>query len=38
VKDTIPYLIRRAQENTAIAGQMGKELRLLLQEKRRRAN
>lgn len=36
VRDTVPYLIRRAEENTAIAGQMGKELSLVLQEKRRR--
>ena len=26
VKDVIPYLIRRAEENTSIAGQMGREL------------
>ena len=36
VKDAIPYLIRRAEENTAIAGQMGKELSLLLKEQARR--
>ncbi len=36
VKATVPYLIRRAEENTAIAGQMGKELKLALKEKRRR--
>ncbi len=36
VKATMPYLIRRAEENTAIAGQMGKELGLLLMEKQRR--
>jgi len=36
VKATMPYLIRRAEENTAIAGQMGKELDLLLKEKIRR--
>lgn len=36
VKETVPYLIRRAEENTSIAGQMGKELRLVLEEKKRR--
>jgi len=36
VKDTIPYLIRRAEENTSIAGQMGKELRLIREEMKRR--
>ncbi|MCC7301329.1 MAG: proline dehydrogenase family protein [Bacteroidia bacterium] len=36
VKSVIPYLIRRAEENTAIAGQMGRELRLILEEKERR--
>ena len=36
VKATMPYLIRRAEENTAIAGQMSKELDLLLKEKKRR--
>lgn len=38
VKDAMPYLIRRAEENTAIAGQMGKELSLLIKEKERRTN
>ncbi len=36
VKDVIPYLIRRAQENTSVSGQMGRELKLLKQEVRRR--
>ncbi len=36
VKATIPYLTRRAEENTAIAGQMGKELSDLLDERDRR--
>lgn len=36
IKDTIPYLTRRAEENTSIAGQMGKELSDLLAEKDRR--
>ena len=36
VKDVIPYLIRRAQENTSVAGQMGRELKLLVTEMNRR--
>ena len=36
VKDVIPYLIRRAQENTSVAGQTGSELVLLKKEIRRR--
>ena len=36
VKSVLPYLFRRAQENTAIAGQMSRELSLILKEKRRR--
>ena len=36
VRDTLPYLIRRAQENTSIAGQMGRELTLITKELRRR--
>ncbi len=36
VKDVIPYLIRRAQENTSVAGQMGRELKLLKDEVKRR--
>ncbi|WP_243392565.1 proline dehydrogenase family protein [Solitalea longa] len=36
VKSVLPYLFRRAQENTAIAGQMGRELGLILKEKKRR--
>ncbi len=36
VKEVMPYLIRRAQENTAIAGQMSRELRLIKEEKNRR--
>ena len=36
VKATIPYLTRRAEENTAIAGQMGKELADLVTERDRR--
>lgn len=36
VKSVLPYLFRRARENTAISGQMGRELRLITQELRRR--
>lgn len=37
VKSVIPYLIRRAQENTSIAGQMGRELQMICIESKRRA-
>ena len=36
VKDVMPYLIRRAEENTRVAGQTGRELMLLSKEKKRR--
>lgn len=36
VKDAIPYLSRRAQENTAVMGQVGRELILIQKEIRRR--
>lgn len=36
VKAVLPYLFRRAQENTAIAGQMSRELSLIVKEKKRR--
>lgn len=36
VKDVIPYLIRRAQENTSVEGQTSRELMLLNQEIKRR--
>ena len=36
VKDVMPYLIRRAEENTSVAGQTGRELALLTKEKKRR--
>lgn len=38
VKDVIPYLMRRAEENTSIAGQMGRELTNIIEEKKRRRN
>jgi proline dehydrogenase len=36
VRSVMPYLLRRAEENTSIAGQTGRELRLLVIEKKRR--
>ncbi|MFO7745880.1 MAG: proline dehydrogenase family protein [Psychroflexus sp.] len=36
IKDVIPYLIRRAQENSSVQGQTGRELALLREEKQRR--
>ena len=36
VKSVLPYLFRRAQENTAIAGQTSRELGLISKEKNRR--
>lgn len=38
VKAVLPYLIRRAEENTAIAGQTNRELSLIRQEIQRRRN
>ena len=39
VKSVLPYLFRRAQENTSVKGQAGRELKLISQEvaRRRRA-
>ena len=36
VKDVIPYLIRRAKENTSVAGQTSRELSLIKKERKRR--
>lgn len=36
VKEVVPYLLRRAQENTSVAGQTGRELSLIQKEKERR--
>lgn len=36
VKDVMPYLIRRAEENTSVAGQTNRELTLLKAERERR--
>ena len=37
VRDAVPYLFRRAQENSSVQGQSSRELSLLLEEKKRRA-
>jgi proline dehydrogenase len=37
LKDVMPYLIRRAQENTSVKGQTGRELNLIIKEKKRRS-
>ena len=36
VNEVLPYLLRRADENTSVAGQTGRELSLLMIEKNRR--
>jgi len=36
VRDAIPYLIRRAQENSSAAGQVSRELELIAKELKRR--
>ncbi|MFD1061887.1 proline dehydrogenase family protein [Winogradskyella litorisediminis] len=36
VKDVMPYLIRRAEENTSVAGQTSRELDLIIAERNRR--
>ena len=36
VREVIPYLIRRAEENTSVAGQTGRELELIIKEQKRR--
>ena len=36
LKEVMPYLIRRAQENTSVKGQTGRELSLILRERKRR--
>lgn len=37
LREVVPYLIRRAQENTSVAGQTGRELQLIEDERTRRA-
>ncbi|MEL6945480.1 MAG: proline dehydrogenase family protein, partial [Bacteroidota bacterium] len=36
IKEVIPYLIRRAQENTSVKGEMGREYEFILDEQHRR--
>ena len=36
IKDVVPYLMRRAQENHSVSGQTGRELGLIKKEARRR--
>lgn len=36
VRDVMPYLIRRAEENTSVAGQTSRELALITKERKRR--
>ncbi|MBS1935896.1 MAG: proline dehydrogenase family protein, partial [Bacteroidetes bacterium] len=38
IKDVIPYLMRRAQENSSVSGQTGRELGLIRKELKRRKN
>lgn len=38
IKEVMPYLLRRADENTSVKGQTGRELSLILQERNRRKN
>jgi proline dehydrogenase len=37
VREVMPYLFRRAEENTSARGQTGRELGLIIAERRRRA-
>lgn len=37
VKEVVPYLIRRAEENTSVKGQTGRELSLITRELKRRS-
>ena len=38
IKDVVPYLMRRAQENTSVGGQTTRELVLITKELKRRSN
>jgi proline dehydrogenase len=38
VRSVLPYLIRRTEENTSIAGQTGREMKLISMERKRRKN
>lgn len=37
IKEVMPYLLRRADENTSVAGQTGRELALIMKERKRRS-
>lgn len=36
IEEVVPYLIRRAKENSSVTGEMGRELKFISQEKKRR--
>ncbi len=36
IEDVVPYLIRRAQENSSVSGEMGRELKIIKEEVKRR--
>ena len=36
IEEVLPYLLRRADENTSVAGQTSRELNLILKERKRR--
>ena len=36
IREVLPYLIRRAEENTSVSGQTGRELTLIIKERNRR--
>ncbi|MEL7162958.1 MAG: proline dehydrogenase family protein, partial [Bacteroidota bacterium] len=38
VQEVLPYLVRRAQENSSVTGEMGRELRMIEAEIARRKN
>lgn len=38
IREVLPYLIRRAEENTSVAGQTSRELSLIIKERKRRKN
>ncbi len=38
IKEVMPYLLRRADENTSVAGQTGRELSLIMKERKRRTS
>jgi proline dehydrogenase len=36
IADVVPYLIRRAQENSSVNGEVGRELKMIKEELKRR--